>query len=258
MNSMHRTEINVTYPDAILRHLRITVGACRLKIAPGDGAAWVTGTYEDPTGGMTCRITQDGGSVKITQEPHLAEMHGRPSGPPVFDLTLGTAQPYLLTVETGASDNDFELGGLPITRLAVKLGAGKNVMRFSAPNPQPMSLLDLDAGAGSMEIGGLANANFAELTVDGGAASFLCDFGGTLQRDAYARISTGLSSVEIVVPGSTAVRFVSESFLGHLDVSEGFSKQGGEYWTRAAVSGITPVLTIHASVALGSVRLQAT
>ena len=147
---------------------------------------------------------------------------------------------------------------MPITRLAVKLGAGKNVMRFSAPNPQVMSLLDLDAGAGGMEVGGLANANFAELTIDGGAASFLCDFGGTLQRDAYARISTGLSSVEIVVPSSTAVRFVSESFLGHLDVSEGFSKQGGEYWTRAAVSGITPVLTIHASVALGSVRLQAT
>jgi hypothetical protein len=108
-----------------------------------------------------------------------------------------------------------------------------------------------------MEIGGLANANFAELTIDGGAASFLCDFGGILQRDAYARISTGLSSVEIVVPSSTAVRFISESFLGHLDVSDGFSKQGGEYWTRAAVSGITPVLTIHASVALGSVRLQA-
>ena len=109
-----------------------------------------------------------------------------------------------------------------------------------------------------MEIGGLANANFAELTIDGGAASFTCDFSGTLQRDAYPKISTGLSSVEIVVPGSSAVRFTSESFLGHLDVSEGFSKQGGEYWTRAAVSGITPVLTIHASVALGSVRLQAT
>src|SRR5919204_3833096 len=112
MNSTHRTEINIPYPDASQRHLRITVGACRLKIAPGDGTAWVAGSYEDPTGGMTCRITQDGGSVKITQEPHLAEMRGRPSGPPVFDLTLGTAQPYLLTVETGASDNDVELGGM--------------------------------------------------------------------------------------------------------------------------------------------------
>ena len=257
MNSTHRTEINIPYPDASLRHLQITVGACRLKIAPSDGTAWVMGTYDDPTGGMPCRITQDGGSVRITQEPHLAEMRGRPGAPPVFDLALGTAQPYILTVETGASDNDFELGGLPINRLAVKLGAGKNVMRFSAPNPQAMSLLDLDAGAGSMEIGGLANANFAELTIDGGAASFTCDFSGTLQRDAYAKISTGLSSVEIVVHGSSAVRFTSESFLGHLDVSEGFSKQGGEYWTRAAVGGVTPVLTIHAAVALGSVRLQA-
>jgi hypothetical protein len=77
---------------------------------------------------MPCRITQDGGSVKITQEPHLAEMRGRPGAPPVFDLALGTAQPYMLTVETGASDNDFELGDALFrrrgrrVRLAVGLG----------------------------------------------------------------------------------------------------------------------------------------
>jgi hypothetical protein len=33
-------EINVAYPEATDLHLRIRVGACRLKIVPGDGGAW--------------------------------------------------------------------------------------------------------------------------------------------------------------------------------------------------------------------------
>jgi hypothetical protein len=121
-----------------------------------------------------------------------------------------------------------------------------------------MSALDLDAGAGSMEIYGLANANFADMTLDGGAAAFTCDFGGTLQRDAYARISTGLSAVHMSVPGATAARILSEATLGQLEASGGFTTREGGYWTEAALAGGTPVLTIHANVALGSLRLHAT
>src|SRR5919204_5188072 len=163
-----RTAITIPFPDVGERHLQIAVGACRLTITRDGGPAWVTGTYDDPTRSMPCRITQEGGAVRITQDPQLTQVLGLARGVPTFDLALGAAQPYMLTIETGASDTSFELGGLPLTRLIVKLGAGKNVMRFSAPNPQAMSMFDLDAGAGSMEIGGLANANFAELTIDGG------------------------------------------------------------------------------------------
>src|SRR5205823_5562018 len=202
MNST-RTDITIPFPDVGERHLRITVGACRLTITRGGGPAWVTGTYDDPTGSMPCRITQDGGAVRITQDPQLTQVLGLSRGVPTFELALGTAQPYMLTIETGASETAFELGGLPLTRLIVKLGAGKNVMRFSEPNPQAMGVFDLDAGAGSMELYSLANANFAELMLDGGAAAFTCDFGGALQRDAYARISTGLSTVDLSVPRVT-------------------------------------------------------
>jgi hypothetical protein len=253
-----RTAITIPFPDVGERHLRITVGACRLTITRDGGPAWVTGTYDDPTRSMPCRITQEGGMVWITQNPQLAQLLGLSQGVPTFDLALGTAQPYMLTVETGASDTALELGGLPLTRLIVKLGAGKNVLRFSEPNPQAMSVFDLDAGAGSTEIYGLANANFADMRLDGGAAAFTCDFGGTLQRDAYARISTGLSTVDLRVPRTTAARIISEAVLGHLEASSGFSTREGGYWTDAALAGGTPVLTIHANVALGSLRLHAT
>src|SRR5438067_1275640 len=175
------TEITIPFPDVGERHLRIIVGTSRLTITRAGGPAWLTGTYDDPTGSMPCSITQDGGAVRITQDPQLTQVLGLSRGVPTFDLALGTAQPYMLTIETGASEGAFELGGLPLGRLIVKLGAGKNVMRFSEPNPRAMSVFDLDAGAGSMELYGLANANFADLTLDGGAAAFTCDFSGTLQ-----------------------------------------------------------------------------
>jgi hypothetical protein len=253
-----RTAISIPFPDVGERHLWITVGACRLTIVREGGPAWVTGTYDDPTRNLPCRITREGGVARITQNPQLTQLLGLSRDVPTFDLALGTAQPYMLTIETGASDTAFELGGLPLTRLIIRLGAGKNVLRFSEPNPQAMSAFDLDAGAGSMELYGLGNANFADMRLDGGAATFTCDFGGTLQRDAYARISTGLSTVDLRVPRATATRIISEAVLGQLEASNGFTTREGGYWTDAALAGGTPVLTIHANVALGSLHLHAT
>ena len=79
-----------------------------------------------------------------------------------------------------------------------------------------------------------------------------------MQRDAYARISTGLSAVDLRVPRATAARIISEAVLGQLEASGGFTTREGGYWTEAALAGGTPVLTIHANVALGSLRLHAT
>lgn len=250
------TKINVACPETGDLHLRIGVGACRLKIRPGEGEAWVTGTYDDPTGTLPVKILQEGGTVRITQERHWADLFGWSGGAPTFDLALGKARPYMLTLESGASENTFDLGGLPISRLAVKHGAGKVDINFSVPNPQAMSLLSISAGAGGMEVKNLANANLAEMSVEGGAASYKFDFGGTLQRNAHVKISTGLSSVDIFVPASTAAKITSESLVGGLDLGDGFTKKEGAFWTGAALAGDTPVLTIHTSVALGALRLR--
>lgn len=41
------TTIHIPYPESGGLHLRIAVGACRLKIVPGDESLFVSGTYED-------------------------------------------------------------------------------------------------------------------------------------------------------------------------------------------------------------------
>jgi hypothetical protein len=255
--TMHNvTDIHVPFPEAVELHLRIRVGACRLQLTRGGGGEWVTGTYDDPTSTLPCNVLQDGGTARITQEPHVAAMLGWRRGIPTFNLALGTRQPYTLSIETGASDTDFELGGVPLRRLSIKMGAGKNVLRFLEPNPEVLSVLDVDAGAGSYEMRNLANAGFADMTLDGGAAAFVCDFGGTLQRDASVHISSGMSTVEIAVPAATSARINAESVLGLISASDGFTTKEGGYWTRAALESAGPVLSIRASVALGTVTLN--
>jgi hypothetical protein len=247
--------IEIPFPEAPNPHLRIRVGACRLHIAPGD-AGWVSGTYSDAAAARA-KIEQEGGTVRITQEYVGGGWGFLFRGAfPRFDLKLGRAKPYLLSLETGASDGTLNLGGLPITRLVLRQGAGRGIFDFSAPNPQPMSLFGVHAGAVSLEMKNLANANFGEMRLEGGAASYKFDFGGSLARDAHVQIETGMSSVEIRVPGSTAARIAAECALGHLEIGDRLTKREGLLWTEAALAGKTPVLTIQANLTMGSLQVR--
>jgi hypothetical protein len=250
------TQINAAFPEAADKQLRLSLGACKLRAAAGDGEAFVSGTYDPGDTGVPVQVEQDGGTVRLKQDYKSFYPFGWFSTPPKFDLTLGKAQPYALMIEMGASDNAFELGGLPLTRLNIKQGAGKSEMNFAAPNPQPLSLINVESGAMSLEMSNLANANFAEMKVDGGAAGYKFDFGGTLQRDAHVKITTGMSGVELIIPASTAAKVVAETVMGGLNLGDGFTKKDGAYWTEAAIRGETPVLSIEANISLGGLTIK--
>jgi hypothetical protein len=249
-------EIRVTFPDATDRHLRITVGPGRLKIVPEIGGEWVSGTYRDPTGSIPARVEEEGGTVRISQTYNRSLPRLR--GVPAFDLHLGTQQPFALTLEGGASECTCDLGGLPLTRLDVRQGAAQVRLDFSAPNPQPMQRLSLQIGAAEVAVTNLANANAAEIAVDGGAAAFRLDFGGTLARDASVRITAGAASVELTLPAGTAAKVVPHAILGGVDAGDGFETREGGYLTKAAAAGSTPVVTVDANVTLGSLKLRTT
>lgn len=250
------TKIAVAYPDVKRPRLRISVGACRMKIAPGDQDTLVSGTYYDPTRSVPVKIVEEGDTVRITQEQRWSEIFGWLGGVPEFDLTLGAQVPFQLLLEAGASEHKLDLGGLPLTRVEVKHGAGKIEIDFSAPNPEPMTMLNVGSGAGSIDLHHLAHANFDEMILEGGAASFKMDFGGDLQRDGHVRVSTGVSSVDLTIPATTAARLYSESVLGSLHVDDGYTKSKGAYWTKAAAAEQSPSLTIRLTVALGSLHLR--
>ena len=257
MSTETTTNISLPFPEATDRNLRIAVGACKLKVSPGAAEPWVTGTYVDQSNSLPPVVQQEGGEARIMQNYQAFNPFGLFTSVPQIDLRLGKAQPYMLGIELGASENSLDLGGLPLTRLSIRQGAGKVDVNFSAANPQPMSLLRIEAGATGLEMRNLANANFSDMTIDGGAAGYKFDFGGTLTRDAHVRLTTGMSGVEINVPATTAVKIKADIVMGGLNIGDGFTKKEGAFWTEAAVRGQAPVLTIEANISLGGLTIKA-
>jgi hypothetical protein len=251
------TPIDIAYPSTEDLHLRIALGACRFEAKPGDSEAWVSGACHDPTGERPPRILEETGTVRITEaEPSIDRIPAVFGGVPRYDIEFGKSRPFAFMVETGASEFDLDLGGVPLKSLVIRQGAGKFDLDFSAPNPYPMDLLEVSSGAAGIELSNLANANFSEMRLSGGAAGYELDFGGALSRDADVKIEAGLSGVKIHVPASTAAKIVAETTLGSVDVGDGFTKREGAFWTEAGVAGDEPLLTIHAGVRLGSLQLR--
>jgi hypothetical protein len=252
------SSIDIPFPSDTYLKLRITAAPARLTLAPGDHESWVQGTYNDPGGSTQSRVTIEGGTARIGHERNLMNLR---QGLPAFDLALGKAKPYRLTLETGASDrNTCDLGGLPLREVDCKLGAGRFQLDFSTPNPEEMEKLSIAAGASELAVLHMANAGAREATINGGAASMTFDFSGTLQRNFLARINSGMAEVKIRVPKETPARIRCDATLGSLDLSDGFMTREGQYWNEAALArdenAETPLLSLEVMTALGSIKIE--
>jgi hypothetical protein len=98
---------------------------------------------------------------------------------PRYELEFGKQSPLALTIETGASEFDPDLGGVHLQRPTVRHGADKFELGFSEPNPEPMELLEVSSGAAGIELENLTNANFSEMHLSGG-----CELRPRLRRRA--------------------------------------------------------------------------
>ncbi|MGB8647873.1 MAG: hypothetical protein WCF84_21745 [Anaerolineae bacterium] len=252
---MTTTEFEIPFPESSDRHLKISVGACHLIIHPGEDAPWVKGSYIDPAGILPIKVNTVGGETRLTQELSPIELSGGFQGLTTLDLALGKGRPYWLTIESGASEVQIDLGGLPISRLYVREGASRYALTFSAPNPQPLVLFSLSVGAGVVEVRNLANANLVEMVMEGGAATYRLDFGEQLQREALVRIATGMALVEIALPEAIAAKIATDKTIGNVQAAESLVNLEGSYWTPAAINGKTPLLDMRVNLSIGTLRL---
>ena len=249
------TPIDLPFPGDDALELRIALGPCRVRIGRGTSGSWATGRYEDPTGVLPIQVTEEAGRARISQAPSARSMPSS-TRPPSLELELGTARPFHLVIDGGANETIADLGGVPLTGLAVHYGAGRADLDFSSPNTAELASMDISAGGVAMDLRNLANANAATIVVSGGAGQYRLDFGGELRRDAEVRMNTGVAALELRVPASTAARVRSESVLGALDVGDGFVTREGAFWNAAAAAGGSPVIRVAINSVLGAVAVR--
>jgi hypothetical protein len=253
------TPVNVAFPDAFPRRLHIAVGACKVIVRPsgqGTAGSWVSGTYHGHIEARPLQISQEGGVVTISQRQEWDEILRLLDGVPTLELALGTEMPYELVIDTGANESYLDLGSLPLTNLAIRQGAGKVALDFSAPNPVEMDKLSISSGASSIEVRNLANTNASHLSIEGGAASYNLDFGGTLRQALDVKVSAAISSVDLIIPTSVPARITYQPIMGGVDIGNGYLKKEGAFWTEAAVANLLPLLNIHVTLTMGSLNLH--
>ncbi len=240
--------ITVHAPGSGATRLTITFGAGDLKLSPGaKDSVEGTATYNVPD--LKPQVTTHGNDIQIKQGElknfaYPSQIHNK------WDLQLGST-PMDLTVNAGAYNGTYELGGLSLTSLTVKDGASNVKMSFSQPNASEMSLLRYETGASSVKLSGLANANFSTLIFNSGAGDYTLDFSGALKRDATITISSGLSNLILVIPQSTDAVVTTESGLSNVNAAPGWSQNGNVY----TQSGSGPTLTFIIKTGAGNLTL---
>ncbi len=137
-----------------------------------------------------------------------------------WDITLSTRYETTLQIEIGACEADMDLGGIPLEELSIEIGAASGRVVFSEPNPIRMKRLDIEAGASSLELEEIGNANFEQFSFEGGVGSFTIDLRGEYNGESEVDIEIGLGSAEIYLPDNVAVRIETSggNWLSSIDI----------------------------------------
>lgn len=244
-------EITVAVPDGDETRLTISFGAGKLKLSPGADDQLVSGTATYNIEDLKPVITEERGDVRIRQgDFEFKEIPSFDGLENDWDLRLGNT-PMDLAIEAGAYDATYEFGGLSLSSLTVKDGAADVNLSFASPNEAEMSVLRYETGASSVELKGLANANFNTLVFQGGAGDFTLDFSGELQRDGTVTINSGFSNIILVIPENVNANVTMESGLTNVSTGSSWDKKGDIY-TQA---GDGPALTFVIEMGAGNITL---
>ena len=242
-------QISIEAPKSEAR-LSLAFGAGKLTLAPGaKKLVEGTATYNVPD--FKPEIKVDGAEISLKQGDYQV------NGVPVFkdlknewDLKLGTT-PLDLTINAGAYEGHFDLGGLALTNLTVNDGAAEVTLDFSAANTQKLGVFSYKTGASNVTLTNLANANFGTLIFESGAGNYTLDFGGKLQRDGSATVRSGMSNLTLVIPKGVAATLKVSGGLSNVQAPSGW-EQRGETYTQA---GSGPSLTIIIEMGAGNVQI---
>jgi hypothetical protein len=166
--------------------------------------------------------------------------------------------PSTLNANLGFGEATLDISALPVTGASIETGASKAMILSNAPNPQPMSTCQVNAGIGECSVMGIANFNATKFVFNGGVGSYNLGFSGRLTRNMEAFISVGLGRCQIAIPpdaGRVQV-FYDDGFLNSFSFS-GLTKRREGYATSPGFDLSTrPILTLRLSSGLGKMSVS--
>lgn len=230
--------------------LTLSMGAGELEVSPG-GSGFVSGSIRYNVEELKPEVERSGNQVSIGQnEKNFPSAIGTDLIND-WNLRLGTATPVALTINAGAYEGTIDLSGVPLTELRINDGASKAEVVFEKDNPVEMERLSYKTGASQVKLTGLGYANFKELTFGGGAGDYTLDFTGQLRQDARATITSGVSSVKIIVPNGMRAKVILNGGLNNVDQRGTWTVGDHQYET----NGSGPLLTISVEMGVGNLEL---
>ncbi|MBN2257866.1 MAG: hypothetical protein JW704_08575 [Anaerolineaceae bacterium] len=245
-------ELDETLPStAGVSEVTIEMAAGTLNIEPSaDDKLSGRVDYNVPSWNPT--IKRDSGSLTLSQG-HDRNI-GNITGNDIindWDLTLGNQVVLDLTINAGAYKGRLDLSGLRLKRLEINDGASDGDVKFNVPNPEVMEKLVYRTGASKVNLYGLANANFTEMSFDSGAGDYLLDFSGTLNMDASVDINSGVSSLTIIIPDGMHALIYNSGAITNVSPVGTWTVSNNRY----EAAGDGPTLTINIDMAIGNLKL---
>lgn len=176
-----------------------------------------------------------------------------------LDILLSNRYSMELKLEVGACEATIDLGGLRLTDLDLEMGAASGTIDFSTPNPDRMKEMKIEAGAASVELTNLGNANFEHMKFEGGAGKFNIDLRGTYTGESRADIEIGLGAGDIILPEDVAVQIETDddSWFSSVDLhSHKLERIDKGLYQSAGFDDAKDRIVVKLEVGLGSVDVR--
>lgn len=169
-------------------------------------------------------------------------------------VQLTRQAPLELTIDAAAAEALLDLTGLPLRRFALNTNAAAATVRFDAPNPEKMSVLDADVGAGGLKVIGLGNAGASELRIHGDVGDLSLDLSGRWQRDLAMTLSSAVGTISITAPPTIGIELTSGGLLTRHALDGPFTRTG-DTWRSAGYDAAPVKVRILVKSMLGKVTL---
>jgi len=256
-----REDLSINKTDESEVFVEIDFSAGELRISPGssDLIANVKGDYDDRYFEHDCYYKKNRGDGDLflevsTIDHNFGDIDGCDN---YWMLELGTGVPMELNIDIGAADCDLDLGGIMLTSLDMDVGAADCDIYFSERNPEKIDDISIDAGASSLKVVDLGNANFRYLNFDGGVGSYELDFSGEFNFDAEATVSVGLGSIEVYIPEDVGVKLrTDDGFFSSVDFPRRkFREIRDDVWESKNWDSAKAHLELDIDVGMGSVDI---